>query len=62
MRNLNRRDFLKSSALAAAATAIPWTETIKPVWAQAPSDRLQPGLRGIEPVADAALRDGRQPV
>ena len=47
MRNLNRRDFLKSSALAAAATAIPWTETIKPVWAQAPSDRLRMGCIGV---------------
>ncbi len=47
MRNLNRRDFLKSSALAAAATAIPWTETVKPVWAQAPSDRLRMGCIGV---------------
>ncbi|MBQ5790792.1 MAG: twin-arginine translocation signal domain-containing protein, partial [Thermoguttaceae bacterium] len=48
MRNLNRRDFLKSSAaLAAAATAIPWTETIKPVWAQATSDRLRMGCIGV---------------
>ena len=45
---LNRRSFLKTSAaFAAAATVFPMTETIKPVWAQAPSDRLRMGCIGV---------------
>ncbi len=45
---MNRRNFLKSSAaLAVAATALPWSETSKPVWAQAPSDRLRMGCIGV---------------
>lgn len=46
--SLNRRSFLKSSAaLAVAATVHPWTQTMKPVWAQAPSDRLRMGCVGV---------------
>ncbi len=46
--NLNRRNFLKSSAaMAAAATVFPWVETSKPVWAQATSDRLRMGSIGV---------------
>ncbi len=46
--SMNRRNFLKSSAaLAVAASAIPWVETSKPVWAQAPSDRLRMGCIGV---------------
>ena len=45
---LNRRSFLKSSAALAAATSVlPFTETVKPVWAQAPSDRLRMGCIGV---------------
>ena len=46
--SLNRRTFLKSSAaFAAAATVFPFTQTMKPVWAQAPSDRLRMGCIGV---------------
>ena len=46
--SINRRSFLKTSAaFAAAATVLPMTETIKPVWAQAPSDRLRMGCIGV---------------
>jgi|BioPla2DNA2_1021312.scaffolds.fasta_scaffold44931_2 predicted dehydrogenase len=44
---LNRRAFLKSSALAAAATVFPTSQIIKPVWAQDPSDRLRMGCIGV---------------
>ena len=48
MSNLNRRSFLKSSAsLIAASTAVPFAQTMKPVWAQAPSDRLRMGCIGV---------------
>ena len=48
MDNLNRRSFLKSSAaLIAASTAMPFAQTMKPVWAQAPSDRLRMGCIGV---------------
>ncbi len=45
--SMNRRSFLQTSAAIAAATALPWTESIKPVWAQAPSDRLRMGCIGV---------------
>ncbi|MCF0233507.1 MAG: Gfo/Idh/MocA family oxidoreductase, partial [Thermoguttaceae bacterium] len=38
---------MKNAALAAAATAVPWTQAVKPVWAQAPSDRLRMGCIGV---------------
>ena len=48
MKQLSRRDFFKASAAAAAmATAIPVVATSKPVWAQAPSDRLRMGCIGV---------------
>lgn len=48
MSELSRRDFLKkSAALAAMATAIPVTYAPKPVWAQAPSDRIRLGCIGV---------------
>ena len=48
MKQLSRRDFFKTSAVAAAmATAIPVVATSKPVWAQAPSDRLRMGCIGV---------------
>ena len=48
MKQVTRRDFFKASAAAAAmATAIPVVATSKPVWAQAPSDRLRMGCIGV---------------
>lgn len=47
MSNFSRRDFFKASAFAAAATAIPVATAPKPVWAQAPSDRLRMGCIGV---------------
>ena len=48
MKQLSRRDFFKTSAVAAAmATTIPVVSTSKPVWAQAPSDRLRMGCIGV---------------
>lgn len=45
---LHRRNFLKDAAvLTAAATAIPLSNEMKPVWAQAPSDRLRMGCIGV---------------
>ena len=45
--SMNRRSFLKSSATFAAMTALPATQAFKPVWAQAPSDRLRMGCVGV---------------
>ena len=48
MNQLSRRDFIRTSAaVAAMATAIPVTTAPKPVWAQAPSDRLRMGCIGV---------------
>ena len=48
MKQVTRRDFFKTSAVAAAmATAIPVVAASKPVWAQAPSDRLRLGCIGL---------------
>ena len=48
MKQVTRRDFFKTSAVAAAmATAIPVVSVSKPVWAQAPSDRLRLGCIGL---------------
>ena len=45
---LHRRNFLKDAAvLTAAATAVPLSNEMKPVWAQAPSDRLRMGCIGV---------------
>ncbi len=46
--SISRRNFLRTSAqLAAAATAVPLTLSAKPVWAQAPSDRIRMGCIGV---------------
>ena len=48
MAAIDRRHFLKTSAaLAAAATCVSSFSQTKPVWAQAPSDRLRMACVGV---------------
>ena len=58
MKQVTRRDFFKTSAVAAAmATAIPVVSAPKPVWAQAPSDRLRMGCIGVGSMGRGDARD-----
>ncbi|MDO5308450.1 MAG: Gfo/Idh/MocA family oxidoreductase [Planctomycetia bacterium] len=44
---MDRREFLRASSLIAATSVLPTMPGVKPVWAQAPSDRLRMGCIGV---------------